>query len=305
MGTDHTFFKLANDIVVSQIMTTLNEAYCTTENKRAKRVRWKLRKENYTMAPVRASGVIRKFVRKSDLRDKGYISDYSIEIGIDRLISYETKVLDLIDHFSSRPENDRFYFILKGNELVGFVLPADLNKHPVCVLFYVIFSRLEIELKRAIQKHFRHDDSWLCLLSRTEKDAVNSFYESLRKDDIEISKLECTQLKHLLRIAGRDKRLLREIGYSKGDFADVGKKLASFRNSIMHPVRKLVNPPRKLEDLAETKNSALQLIDRLWARKTQVDISDWMEQEEGEEISAIIDKPFPNRPVLVKLFDSK
>jgi len=95
MVRDNTFFKLAKDIVVSQIMTTLDEAYCTSENRRAKKVRWKLRKENYTMAPVRVDGVVKKFVRKSDLKDEGYISDYSIEIDIDRLISPETEAFTI------------------------------------------------------------------------------------------------------------------------------------------------------------------------------------------------------------------
>lgn len=180
MRRGNTFFKLSKDIVVSQIMTTLDEAYCTTENKRAKKVRRKLRNKNYTMAPVRVDGVVKKFVRKSDLKDEGYISDYSIEIDIDRLISQETEVLDLIDYFSCRPTNDRFCFVLKGNEIVGFVLPADLNKHPVCILFYIIFSKLEIELKRIVQKHFGHDDSWLSLLWKNEKKAVLDLYKRLR-----------------------------------------------------------------------------------------------------------------------------
>lgn len=307
MVRDNRFFKLAKDIVVSQIMTTLDEAYCTTENKRAKKVHWKLRKENYTMAPVRVNGVVKKFVRKSDLKDEGYISDYSIEIDIDRLISYETEVLDLIDYFSSRSENDRFYFILKGNELVGFVLPADLNKHPVCVLFYIILSKLEIKLKKIVQKYFRHDSSWLNFLSKHEENAVLDLYKRLRKDDIEISKLECTQLKHLLKIVGKDKRLLGAIGYSsKKEFGNVAKNLVDFRNPTMHPVRKLINPPEKLEDLIETKNLALQLIDRIQDRKMWKDIFEIWDQEEREGVpAAVIDKLLHNEPPLVRLFDSK
>jgi hypothetical protein len=304
MGRDNTFFKLGKEIVASQIMTTLDEAYCTAENKRAKKVRWKSRKENYTMVPVRVDGLVKKFVRRSDLKDEGYISDYSTEIDMDRLISHDTEVLDLIDYFSSRSDNDRFYFVLKGNEIVGFVLPADLNKHPVCVLFYIIFSKLEIELKRVVQKHFRHDDSWLSLLLKHEKDAVLNLYKKLRDDDIEISKLECTQLKHLLRIVGKDKRLLSEIGYSsKRDFDNVVKKLADFRNPTMHPVRKLINPPKKLEDLIETKNLALQLIDRVQARKIQKDIFEIWDQEESE--SSVIDNPLDIEPPLAKLYDSR
>lgn len=304
MGRDNTFFKLGKEIVVSQIMTTLDEAYCTVENKRAKKVRWKLRKENYTMAPVKVNGLVKKFVRRSDLKEEGYISDYSIEIGMDRLISHDTEVLDLIDYFNSRSENDRFYFILKGNELVGFVLPADLNKHPVCVLFYIIFSKLEIELKRVVQKHFRHDNSWLGLLLKHEKDAVLNLYKRLRDDNIEISKLECAQLKHLLRIVGKDKQLLSAIGYSsKRDFDNVAKKLADFRNSTMHPVRKLINPPKKLEDLIETKNLALQLIDRVRACKIQKDIFEIWDQEESE--NSVIDKLLHIEPPLARLYDSR
>lgn len=285
MWKDNRFSKLAENILVSQIMTRLDEAFCTMEFKKATKVRRKLSRENYTMVPVKVDGVVKKFVRKSDLKNEGYVSDYSIEIEADRLISNETEVLSLIDYLSSRQGDDRFYFILKGNELVGFVLPADLNKHPVRILFYIIFSKLEIELKRIIQKHFVVPDSWLGLLSKDERNTIDSLYKKLRNNDIEISKLECAQLKHLLKIVGKDKLLLGAIGYtSKRDFDSVAKKLADFRNQIMHPVRRLIDSPQKIEDLAEIKNLALQLIMKVRTHKIQKDIFEvWIQEEREKE----------------------
>jgi len=259
------------------------------------------------MAPVRIDGAVKKFIKKSDLKDEGYVSDYSIEIDKDRLISHETKVLDLIDYFSCHSVNDRFYFLLEGNEIVGFVLPADLNKHPVYILFYTIFSKLEIELKRTIQKYFRHDSSWFSLLWKSERKAISDLYERLRNNDIEISKLECTQLKHLLRIISKDRQLLGACGSSsKREFDKVAKKLVDFRHPTMHPVRKLIIPPQKLEDLKEITQLALQLINKVRAPKTLKDVFKiWNEEDEEGVTMAIFDNLLHNESPMARLFDKK
>ena len=254
------FLYFSEHLNVSQIMTKIGEAYCTTENESAKKVLDELGKLNYTMAPVRVDGLIKKFVRRRDLKEKGNVSDYSIEINKNQLISYDTELLNLVDYFNFCSESDPFYFILRGNNIVGFVLPADFNKQPARTLFYILFSKLEIDLKQTFQKCFK-DDEWLKILPTSEKGKILCQYEELQKQDLEISKLECAQMKNLLDAIRENEFLLNEIGgCSKNQFKNIAEDMRHFRDLTMHPINKLVNSTKEFKRLIKTKNSVLQLL---------------------------------------------
>jgi hypothetical protein len=255
------FIYFSEHLNVSQIMTKIDEAYCTAENESAEKVLNQLSKLNYTMAPVEVDGLIKKFVRRRDLKEKGNVSDYSIEINKNQLISYDTELLNLIDYFNFCLESDPFYFILKGNKIVGFVLPADFNKQPASTLFYILFSKLEIDLKKTFQKCFKNDDEWLNLLSTFEKEKILCQYKKLQKQDLEISKLECAQMKNLLDAIRENEFLLNKIGdCSKNQFKKIAEDIRHFRDLTMHPINKLINSPKEFKRLIKTKNSVLQLL---------------------------------------------
>lgn len=258
------FLYFSKYLNVSQIMTKIGDAYCTIENESARKVLNRLGKSNYTMAPVKVDGLIKRFVRRRDLREKGKVSDYSIEINRNQLISYDTELLNLIDYFGFCLESDPFYFILKGNNIVGFVLPADFNKQPARTLFYILFAELETGLKQTFQKCFKNDDEWLVLLSTSEKEKISHRYEKLQKQDLEISKLECAQMKNLLDAIRENEFLLNEIGgCSKNQFKNIAEDIRHFRDLTMHPINKLVNSTKELKRLTKTKNSVLQLLESI------------------------------------------
>jgi hypothetical protein len=213
------------------------------------------------MAPVRVDGLIKRFVRRRDLGEKGSVSDYSVEINKNQLISYDTELLNLIDYFGSCLENDPFFFILKGNDIVGFVLPADFNKQSARILFYVLFAELEIDLKQTFQKCFKNDAEWLVLVTTSEKAKILQRYEELRERDLEISKLECVQMKNLLDVVLENRFLFSEIcGCSKNQFKKTTEDIRHFRDLTMHPINKLINSDEEFERLAKTKNAVLQLL---------------------------------------------
>lgn len=258
------FLYFSKHLNVSQIMTKIGDAYCTIENESARKVLNRLGKSNYTLAPVKVDGLITRFVRRRDLREKGKVSDYSIEINRNQLISYDTELLNLIDYFGFCLESDPFYFILKGNNIVGFVLPADFNKQPARTLFYILFAELETGLKQTFQKCFKNDDEWLVLLSTSEKEKISHRYEKLQKQDLEISKLECAQMKNLLDAIRENEFLLNEIGgCSKNQFKNIAEDIRHFRDLTMHPINKLVNSTKELKRLTKTKNSVLQLLESI------------------------------------------
>jgi hypothetical protein len=261
MEKRHDFLCFSEHLNVSQIMTRIGEAYCTIENESAKNVLNRLGRSNYTMAPVRVDGLIKRFVRRRDLGEKGSVSDYSVEINKNQLISYETELLNLIDYFSSCLENDPFFFILKGNDIVGFVLPADFNKQSARILFYILFAELETDLKQTFQKHFKNDDEWLVLVTTSEKAKILQHYEELRERDLEISKLECAQMKNLLDVVLENRSLFSEIcGCSKNQFKKTAEDIRHFRDLAMHPINKLINSNKEFERLVKTRNAVLQLL---------------------------------------------
>jgi len=261
MEKSDNFLHSSGNLNVSQIMTKIDEAYSTTENESAKKVLNDLVEPNYTMAPVKVDGLIKKFVRKRDLKESGNISDYSVEINKNQLISYDTELINLIDYFSFCLESDPFYFILRGNSIVGFVLPADFNKQPARTLFYILFSKLEIDLKHTFQKCFENDDEWLRLLSASEKEKISCQYKELQKHDLEISKLECAQMKNILDAMREDEFLLNKIGgCSKNQFKSIAEDIRHFRDLTMHPINKLIDSAEEFNRLIKTKNSVLQLL---------------------------------------------
>lgn len=252
---------LSKHLNVDQIMTRIDEAHCANENERTQKVLNVLVDSNYTMAPVKVDGLVKKFVRRRDLKENGNVSDYSVEIDKSQLISCDTRLLDLIDYFNYCLENDPFYFILRGNNIVGFVLPADFNKQPARTLFYILFSKLEMDLKDVFQNSFNNDDDWLGSLSKSEKAKILHLYQELQEQDLEISKLECAQLKNLLDIIMEYEFLLKKIGCcSKTQFKNIAEDIRHFRDLTMHPINKLINSTKEFRRLIKTKNSVLQLL---------------------------------------------
>ena len=301
---------------VSQIMTKINEGYCVVENESAKKVLHKLCESNYTMAPVKVGGLVKKFVRRKDLEEKGIVSDYSVEIDKSQLISCDTELLNLIDYFGFCLENDPFFFILKGNSIVGFVLPADFNKQPAHLLFFILFSKLEIDLKDVFQKYFKDEDEWLKLLSKSEKEKILRQYKELQKQDLEISKLECTQLKNLLDVIRKDEFLLDKIGVcSKKEFKKIAEDIRHFRDLTVHPINKLVSSKKEIKRLTKTKNSLLQFLKNIHylqlivctikGQEMKDAFDQWLDEEEKKTKQAIFDKVFHGKSPFARLFNRK
>lgn len=258
------FLYFSEHLNVNHIMTKIEESYCTSENESSKKALKELSKSNYTMAPVKVGGLVKKFVRKRDLEEKGDVSDYSIDIDKSQLISYDTEILSLIDYFNFCLENDPFFFILRGNSIVGFVLPADFNKQPARTLFYILFSKLEMDLKNIFKKYFKNDYEWLKPLSTSEKEKIFSTYEKLQKQDLEISKLECAQLKDLLDAIRKNEFLLNKVcGCSKNQFKSIAEDIRHFRDLTMHPINKLISSIKEFKRLIKTKKSVLQLLENI------------------------------------------
>ena len=89
-------------------------------------------------------------------------------------------------------------------------------------------------------------------------------YKELQKQDLEISKLECAQLKNLLDAIRENEFLLNKIGgCSKNQFKNIAEDIRHFRDLTMHPINKLISSIKEFKRLIKTKNSVLQLLENI------------------------------------------
>jgi hypothetical protein len=130
---------------VSQIMTLRDELLCWERGAPQAPVLAQAREDGYNVVPVTEESRIVDVLLVAEERTEPLTRDW--------LVSRDTGLPALLDLFveTAKP----VLLVLHGQDVVGLVSPADLNKLAMRVYLYHLIGGLEMGLKDLISEHFR------------------------------------------------------------------------------------------------------------------------------------------------------
>lgn len=242
---DKVLATMSDQLLVSHIFVQ-NPDTCTWDSDPISTLN-KMNRENYDLMPLRENCVLVGYVERKTLEQTKEIKPAFREIMVDRIVSADTRILDMINLFQA----SRFFFVLEGNKLVGLVTYSDLNKSPVRALLFILISKLEFLLLQRIKSHYKDALSWFNKLDSKRQNKIKSIFEDKKKDDVDTAIEDCLNLGDMLCILEKDEDFRSKIGYpSKSSCENELGSLDNLRNRTMHPSNSLIDC---YEDVAKLK----------------------------------------------------
>lgn len=161
-------------------------------------------------------------------------------------------------------QTERCLLLLDGQDFVGLVSPADLNRHPVRVYFYMLLADFEIRLAALIRRLHPDRTSLSGFLSEGRREALERRYRDAIRRDVDVDLVGLFDLKDLCRVAGRSRKVRDALGFPSATKWDenIGS-LINFRNLVMHPTRNLLGDVADLDRLVEMDRRLRSLLARL------------------------------------------
>ena len=177
---------------------------------------------------------------------KYYVSKTKVEALPEENPSVKVKdIKQLISEINSISEDEPIsqYFLLVGepifvtkqNEVVGIVTPADLNKTPSKMLFYILISFFERLLIRSIEGLELTDKHVEGCIGFTKWWDAKGRYEQAKRKNLELSLIECLNTGDLINIVCKKPRIRRLLNYhSESEAHESLNPLVGLRNRVMH-----------------------------------------------------------------------
>lgn len=220
-------------------------------------VRDEFKEKHYDLIPVSENNRIVGVLRT-------YTDNVEPEIlTTDWLVSRDTPISHLLAIFtdSSHPG----LFVIHGQDLVGLVTPADLNKLPARVYFYNLIGELELALLGWVQNYFAQDAmKIISALSEKRQKEIIELQAQLAQGDVDVTATELLYLSDLVNICVKQAKFRDELGFSSRNGAEETlNSLVHLRNSTMHLVRPLLE--RISEDLPQL-NQRVRLAETILQR---------------------------------------
>jgi len=157
------------------------------------------------------------------------------------------------------PEGDHF-------TVYGLITIADINKPIVRKIIYDVFLEIEMNLSEMLIGLFQDPEDWIHYLDETSKIKALGYWQLSRSRGYSSSPVACLTLTELLSVASKAANILSLLEYkSRSFFIDATGALSNVRNSIMHPVRPLV---QSHDDMIALERHFLSAIDL--RRKSQL-----------------------------------
>jgi hypothetical protein len=150
----------------------------------------------------------------------------------------------------------------EGNHfnVYGLITIADVNKPIVRKIIYDIFLDIEVHLSELLIKLFQDPGDWIHLLDEESKIRALGYWQLSRSRGYSSNPVACLTLTELLGVTSRVASVLSLLGYnSRSSFINLTGALPKVRNSIMHPVRPLVQSHDDMIALERHVQSAMDL----------------------------------------------
>jgi hypothetical protein len=164
---------------------------------------------------------------------------------LDDVTPEETPVQDLIRYLTKYA----FQVVVRGKETVGVVDVSDLYKNPVYGYFYILLSLLEQGLSALIRQLPANTD-WESKIGPDRWKGCEKRWRKAKVFEIELDQLYYLYFVDYLSIVATTPRLLRSLSFqSREQWEEYVASFNDFRRNVMHPVRDLVGPHRRIGDL--------------------------------------------------------
>lgn len=218
----HNLFS--NNINITHISEKL--VSCNYQDN-AKDIKKKLIKKNFDVIGVEKNNEVIGFLERETLKG-GKCEEYLQYFSSSNLISESTSIKNLLPIF-----NDKLWvFVLEENKVNKIVTRADLQKTPVRLLLFGMFSLLEMNLLKIIEKFY--EKPWQEDLNDKRLNKAKKLLEKRKKRNEEIDLIDCLQLSDKKELVVKNKKILNLFGLSKTKTRKVMKKIQKLRNKLAH-----------------------------------------------------------------------
>ncbi|TCT43829.1 hypothetical protein EDB29_101637 [Vibrio crassostreae] len=201
------------------------------------------------------------YVNTLDLKD-GTIDQYLIDIKLEQVISDSTPLASLL---SVLQVND-FLYVNHGAKIVGIITKADLNKPLVRVYVFGMLSLFEMHLNSWIRYEYP-DNGWQDHISEQRLGKAQETYELRKKDNQDLSLIDCLQLADKRDLLARSKEFKARFGFKKKGLERFIRYAEQIRNEIAHSQDSIIaslpwdNFVNVLEDVDRFLTESDQLIE--------------------------------------------
>ena len=138
-------------------------------------------------------------------------------------------------------------FVTKQNEVVGIVTPADLNKTPSKMLFYILISVFERLLINSIKNFSLTDNVIEGIIGFTKWWDAKGRYEQAKRKNLELSLIECLNTSDLINIVCKKPRIRELLNYpSESEAHKSLNPLVDLRNKVMHTGYSIIQSEEQL-----------------------------------------------------------
>lgn len=199
----------------------------------------------------------------------GYFTQRCVDeaqLGIDRLLSANTPIPELIDLFVSNCNKCRgtcsltdctcknTYFILSTQQVIGLVTTADLNKLPARIFLYNLVGEVELALAKLIERMVTLTDDEVIRILREYQPRNLTYHanelEKARNSNVGVSILQQAYLSDLIAVIETHSDLFQTVCGSQKMISGQLQDLTNLRNTTMHPSRPiLVSMPKDIQAL--------------------------------------------------------
>ncbi len=240
-GIDHglPYEELARELTAVHIATPVEDLVGFVPDDSLDKATRTMEERQFDYAPVFADGrLIGRVSRKrAAAHGSGSVHEVVEPLTSSFLASADSPIQQVIRWFLSEP----WLLLIDGRDPVGLVTPADLNRQPVRVYFYMLISDFEIRLADLLRGLYPNQSELLDMLPRSRREQVEHRYMALVEADVDVDRIGAFALTDLCRVAGKSAAVLRILGLEKSrDWQSETGDLIGFRHQVMHPTRPLV-----------------------------------------------------------------
>jgi hypothetical protein len=138
-------------------------------------------------------------------------------------------------------------FVTRQNEVIGIVTPADLNKTPSKMLFYILISYFELLLIKSIKDlNLTENEIVECIGWKRWKQVLGS-HERATKENYQLSPIECLDTHDLVNLTCRMPSILKRLNYqSESEARENLMQLVYLRNKVMHAGQFIIQNEKQL-----------------------------------------------------------
>jgi CBS domain-containing protein len=264
--------SLLRSLTVKLIMTPKDRFVTCKDDEPITSVIDKLRK--YDILPV-SSEKIRYFVSKT--RVEGLL-------GENRSVHVREVKQSIFDNYQISGDEPIYQYLLQRkepvfvteqNEVIGIVTPADLNKIPSKMLFYILISYFEQLLIKSIKDLELTEKEIEGCIGFTRWWQAKGRHEQATRENFQLSLIECLNTNDLIDLACKRPDIRRLLNYqSESEARENLKPLVYLRNKVMHAGHFIIqNEKQLIKRRAEYERIRQHIFDLVRDTATLIDVS--------------------------------